>query len=303
MKKHLILAFKYQIKFYKSLKFVDYLLLAVLHVFIAWNGIQFLLVPTHINSFIGYNSMMRSINTIAQTQSRIIPLLLFIILSVVILFFMIRNYFEIVYLDVMKSQKQKITNKFNLLINFTIPSFFHNLGIVFIMSSLYLLLLIVYLLLVVMNVHIPVDIFFVKRLSFIYFFSGLVLYNSVSIDFILPEMSKTGSYSSALTKFLKYFLLKKQDIFFFYSLKFFLIAINMVIFIGLINLFIRQPLFRLPLSMSLNMSLINTLTFLSCLFISLIINSVFVQFFNVYCFRFFKLIFRDYARFEYEETS
>ena len=300
MKKQLTQAFKQQIAFYRSIKLIDYISLAVLHIFIAWNGIQFFIVPTHVNYLIGYNSLMRSISIITYTQMRTVPLLLFIIMSIVIIFFFIRNYMEIVYLEMMKSEKQRLKHKFNLWVNYTIPSFFHNIGVVFIMSSLYLMLLIAYFLLVVLGIHIPVDVFFVKRWSLIYFFTGLVIYNTVTIDFVLPEMSKTGSYTNALTEFLNYFMVNKQNIFYFYSFKFFLIALNMLIFVCLIRLFVQQPLFRLPLSVSLQTSVINVFTFLSSLWISMIRNSVLMQFLNVYSFKFFKQLFDDYAEYEYE---
>jgi len=300
-----ILALKEQIIFYKSATPLNFILIAILHIFIAWNGIQFIILPAHLNYILDHNSVMTNFRILTGVQANFIPLFVFICVTFILLYFFIRNFCEIINLKLMKKDilsgteggKARRKEIFDLLINFSIPSFFHNFILIFILSSIYLMLLIIYIILLVFNVQITLDVFSILRYSLFYFLIGLVVFNTITIDFVLPELQMARTFSDSLQKFFRYFLSNKLNVCFFYSLKFCLMALNIMIFIYCLNLFIYEPILRLPVNIDIYSCLFNTFTLFIGVFISLMLNSIFMQFFSIYCFKFQQIVFRDYAEF------
>ena len=304
MRSSFVAALKEQIAFYKSATPLNYILVAILHIFIAWNGIQFIALPAHLNYIVDYSSMMTNFRMLVDTQPSFIPLFAFLCVTFIILYFLVRNFCEIVNLELMKSEaKSHGKERFNMLINFSVPSFFHNLGLVFILSSAYLMLLILYLVLIIFNVHITLNALVVLRYSLFYFFISLVVFNTITIDFVLPELQKSQTFSNSLYKFFKYFLSNKLNVCFFYSLKFCLMALNVLVLIYCMNLFIRYPILHLPVNINMYSSLFNTLTLFVGVLISLMMNSILMQFFNIYCFKFQQILFKNYSDFECESNE
>ena len=286
--------------FFRGLRFSDFFLLLLFHVFIAWNGVQFFLKPTLLSYLIDDYSILQNVKIIMDNQMSFIPLFVFILLTLVFIYFLIRIFFDISFYGMFKKRVISLKNKFIIIINFSMPSLFHNLGFLFILSSLYLVFILIYILLIVMNIRIAFDFYGFIKYSALFYFLGILLFNLIISDFVLPELIREGSFSHSLKKFYAYFLQNKSNIIFYYSFKLCIISLNILILVYFYKyIFLKAPFFHLAISTGLMTNLVNTFSLFASLLISLIINSFFVLFFNVFCYSLRDIMFKDFHRFKY----
>ena len=183
------LAWESQIAFYKTSSLMNFLFLAFLHIFIAWNGIQLILQPLHFNFIIDYLSILQNYKNIIDAQSFYIPLYLYICFSLIFIFLGLKYYMEILFSERYESLGKKLN-----FINLIIPAFLHNVGLVFILSTIYLFFLFIYFMLLAFGIHIEINNLLLLKYSVLYFLSGLLFFNFIVIDFILPELTKGNTF-------------------------------------------------------------------------------------------------------------
>ena len=303
MLKILKLTFNKHIEQYKKSSFIDLFSILFLHVFISWNGIQFLFYPIHFDYLIDITSIAQNIAIIEQTQALYIPLYLFCIITGFIIIYFIKNYMEIEMYCYNNNIVLSFKHHFIHLINFSVPAFFNNIFIVFVLATVYFLLMILYFLLISFNINIPLSFDWLVKFSIYYFFTGIVMFTIISTDFILPEILRSNTYKDGMNKFHLYFQENKRKVFFFYLFKLLCVITNIIIFIFFLHYFIPTTILTLPLSTSLSSSLILILTIFSGVVLSLLINSVIVLFLNIFCTNLFDVLFDDYKKKSYTHIS
>ena len=298
MYNHLKLSWKRQNEFYRNFGFLDFFSLFFIHIFIAWNGIQFLLFPLHFDYIIDTISIFQNYEIVEKTQSVYVPLYIFCIVTGLILFIFIRNYMEIEFNNIFHKKKTSFKDQFIHLVNFSIPAISHSFFVVFVLATAYLFLLILYFLLLSFGIGIPLNLHWVVKFSFLYFCIGVICYNIITTDFVLPELLKSKTYTEAINKFYAYFKENKLKFFFFYTFKFCCISINILILIYFLHYFVPRSFIILPQTVGLQSSLVLIVTLFSGVMLSLLINSFIIQFLSVFCYSLFSVLFKDYSEFD-----
>jgi len=282
------------IHFYKNLTTQDFIAIFLLHLFISWNGIQFILNPNHIYLILSSSSVEETASSILDSQTAFLPTFFYIVMSFIICYFMVKVFCDLTFEHTIREYHTTIKNRISTMIDFCVPAFFHNLGVIFILASVYLIFLIVYILLIVMNIEVTLDVYEVIKYTVWYFACGIVIFNVVLLDFILPYMSPQKSFSQILKSFLFFFTQNKMNICFFYSLKLCLIGFSLMLYVLFLVFVIRQPFLSLYESFSFTENLYNTSTIFVVLSISIILFSFFMQFFSLYCYQVKNILFADF---------
>jgi len=273
-------AFKSNLDFYRKKDMYEFFNLAFLHIFIAWNGIQFILYPSHFNIIVDFFSLLQNFQTVQDIQKDYIAWFLFIIGSFVLFYMGLKYFFEIIFYDKIRKDDNQIKNKYTFFQNLIIPSFFHNLGVLFILFTVCLLFLLLYFLLTVIGIQIEIDFVEILKYMIFFFLLSLVFFNSLVIDFVLPEMAKGHSFSISLKKFYHLFLDKKLKVVHFYLVKILFMIVNVIVFYLFLKFLFSEPVIVLPI----NVSVLNIFIVFIGFMISVVLNAVFVMFFNVYSF-------------------
>lgn len=295
-------SFKRQSSFYASLGFLDSFILGIIHLFIGWNGIQFVLRPTHLFFLIEDLSMYQTFNSILDSKTNFLPMFAFVIISLVLILYFLHNYFEIVLHKRFFSKdesKGKIKTYYNAFVNYSVPALFHNLWMGFILTSVYLFMLAVYFLLVVFGIRISFDLLSFIKITVFYFAFCLFFFNIILSDFIVPGICSGDSFSSVIKKFFHYFSENKSRIILYYMAKLAIIFTNMFLFIFTLKLvFVHafKDIYFLSLSNFYNVSGAFTAVgiFVLGLVTSLLINVFWVQIFNVFFKNMFFELFKTY---------
>ncbi|HOD54347.1 MAG TPA: hypothetical protein PKJ08_07460 [Candidatus Cloacimonadota bacterium] len=165
----------------------------------AWNGIQFLSFPSHFNAFISESTISIFFTDLSNNYSSFIPSAVFILLTMVLFYWFLHIGAEIKMIDHFKKELTK-KEKWILFFNFSVPSFFTHLFVLFLAVTLILLSLIVYLFLISFGMNISFKIL----LLFLKFFKSaiyIVIFTSfIMNDFVLYFQYKGESFISALKK-------------------------------------------------------------------------------------------------------
>ena len=297
MHKVFISTFKSQVDFYKSSKTFDIAIVFFLNIFIGWNGIQFLLYPSHLYLFINSHSLQQNYHAITMIQQYFIPLFIYITISCFILFTIFKVYSEISFQNMIQRQRLSFKRKFNLLINFTVPAFLHNIGVVFVLASVYLLFVIVFSILIVLDIVVNINQIEIMRISLLYFAVGLILFNMILHDFVLMDMTRSNSFSISLKKFYAFFQQNKLNMYFFYSLKFCLMGLCTLLFVYFLVFIFSTQIIQIPFASDLYTSLVATTKLIFAILLSLSMYAIILQFLNTYCYLMLKDLFSDYEHF------
>jgi len=289
------IAFTNLLSFYKSLRWKELMTIFILHIFISWNGIQFIINPRHIYIFIFSDSLNEGIKSVMDYQSAFIPSFFYIFCSLILCYALLKVFCGITFEQNVRGLKTHISERVNTVIDFCVPALFHNLGVLFILASVYLIFLVVYILLVIMNIEIILDVYNVIEYSMWYFAVGIVIFNIVLLDFILPQMSKGETFSDTLKRFFSFCYENKMNICFFYSLKLCMIGFSLMLYVLFLVYVVQQPLFSLDSTFSFAENMLNTSILALVMSVSIIIFSVFMQFFSLYCYQVKNILFSDFC--------
>ncbi len=288
------------INFYYSLKINDIMLLVILHVFISWNGFQFILDTSHLSLIIDNLSILYYLNIILQRFTNYIPILVFTSISGILIFFFLHNYLEIIfYRRFFRINKQLSDDKFNLFVNYSMPAFFYNLWILFILATIYLVFIVIYIFILIFGVYINLNIISVIQYSTIYFLFCIFFFNLVINDFVLPLVIEGNTFTDSIKKLFNYLLIHKLQLIKFYLLKFSLILINLTIFSIVLDILqgvrINHGIsFNLP-HLANRTGFFNSMIVLSLgILISLVLNAFGIHFLNIYVTKLKFKAFRNY---------
>ncbi|MCL2063335.1 MAG: hypothetical protein FWG98_03050 [Candidatus Cloacimonetes bacterium] len=315
MLQYLKLAWKKQTKFYLSLNFSDIWFIALLHIFVAWNGVQFILQPEHLFFFFDSIAFRQNYSLLQEIHPDFVYWFIFLSASFILLILCLKSAFEIELFEIVRKKlkidneqlilnriyenglieshltppyeeeqlkKLSIKDKFNLYVNLIVPTIFHNIGIIIILGIIYLLFFLVYKLLIVTGLQIELNLVELLRYSIIYFMIGLIFFNSIIVDFILPKMAQGKNFSETLGKIYDYFAINKLNFILFYTFKLFLITMNVLILIYFMYYLFPEPIIIIPVNMSVQTCIVNIFTVFLGVILSMILNAVFVMFFNIY---------------------
>ena len=294
MQKILQQTWQKQTEYYRSSSLLDWLSMLFIHIFIAWNGVQFIIFPAHFDYIIDLYSIIQNFNIIYETQYIFIPLYAFCLLTGLLIFVFLKNFMEIEFHLSFHKSKISFKDQFIQTINFSIPSFSHNFFILFVLATAYLVLLILYFLCISFEIHFNLDLSFIGKFTTYYFIFGVLFFNILTIDFILPETMKSKTYSESIENFYAYFKKNKLKFSFYYSFKICCISINMFLLLHFFYHFVPKSFIVLPLSIGVESSLMIIVTLFSGALISMLINAFIVQFLNVFCYCLFSVLFEDY---------
>ncbi|MDD4155350.1 MAG: hypothetical protein PHY08_02150 [Candidatus Cloacimonetes bacterium] len=286
MSKSIQFFIKKVLHFYKSLSISEILLLLTLHIFIAWNGIQFILNSSHLFYLVDYYSLIKNLNFILESYTNLIPLIAFIILSGIMVFFYLHNLFEIIFAKRYFLKEYQTDNNFSIFTNYSMPAFFHNLWMFFILASIFLVIIVLYILLLIFGIYVKISLLSIIKYTFTYFFFCLFFFNLMLNDFVLPLVIKGYTFSRALKRFYRYLSIHKKKIITYYFFKLCLIFINLALLTITVSLlspfFIKHNIFLYLPFIDNSYSIFNTLFFFFiAITISLLINSFWIQFLNV----------------------
>ena len=290
----LIIAFKKQITFYKSLKPLDYIFLFLIYIFVSWNGIQFIMNPKHLLLILNHYYLNENINTVIVNQTTFLPSFGFIILTFILIYYLLKVYYEIGFNSFFYTEKIGIKQKFNILVDFTIPTLYHVLGIIFILTTIYLALIIIYMLLMTIGLFFVLDIVNIIMFTVFYYIIGIFVFHVCLFDFVLPEMLHKKTFSELFKNMLTYFSNNILNIIIFYLFKLILVSSSVILFIYFLIFAFKLPVFQLPLITDFADGLNATTTLLLSVTTSIIIFSVFIHFFSLYCHFLKKELFKDY---------
>ena len=120
------LTWQKQMEYYKSSSFLDWFSMLFIHVFIAWNGIQFIIFPLHFDFIIDIYSIIQNFHIIYQTQHIYLPIYCFFLITGFIFYIFLKNFMEIEFHYYFHKIKPNFKQQFIQTINFSIPSFSHN---------------------------------------------------------------------------------------------------------------------------------------------------------------------------------
>jgi len=296
-------ALKDLLAYYRHLSIMEIVAITFWHIFISWNGIQFIMNPQHIFLIIFSSSLEENMNTVLEYQSSFLPSFFYICITLIIVYLFLKVFFEITFDCEFKRQNMTFRQRLNTMINFCIPAFFHTLGVLFILASLYLIVVIIYMVLIVINIQIVPDVYEVIRYSLWYFAFGVVLFNAILIDFVLPQIGKDDTFSLVLKRLYSYFMQNKMNICFFYSLKLCMIGISMLLYLLFLAYVIREPFLSLTNTFGLQNNLNNTAVIILAFAVSVAIFSFFMQFFSLYCYHIKNILFDDFCIEEIEVTE
>jgi len=288
------IALKDLLSYYRHLSVMEIIGVSFWHIFISWNGIQFLMNPQHIYLIIFSSSVEENVNTILEYQSSFLPSFFYICITLLIVYLLLKVFFEVTFDSECKHQDISLKQRINIMINFCIPALFHTLGVLFILASVYLIVVIIYLILIVTNIRIVPNVYEVIRYSLWYFAIGAVLFNTVILDFVLPEMKQGNTFSLVLKRCYYYFSENKMNLCFFYSLKLCMIGISMMLYLFFLAYVIREPFLTLTATNGLQNNLYNTSIILLAFAVSVIVFSFFMQFFSMYCNQIKNMLFCDF---------
>ena len=294
--KLLIIAFKNQTSFYKTLKPLNFLYLLIIYIFISWNGIQFLLNPKHVVLISNLQNFNRNIQIMLSSQTNVIPFVIFIILTFAIIIYLLKLYFEIGLNNLMKTEKIGIKQKINILIDFVVPNLYYMFGVIFIQTTIYLALIIIYLLLLTFGLFIVLDIYEIIVFTAIYYLIGFCVFNACMIDFVLPEMMSKKTFSEQFKLMLSYFSNNILNIVAFYLFKLILVLTSLILFVYFLMYAIPNltSIINMPLIEDLSDITNATTTLILSAITSMVLFSFFINFFSIYC-RFLKIeLFADY---------
>ncbi|MCL1826981.1 MAG: hypothetical protein FWG20_02970 [Candidatus Cloacimonetes bacterium] len=265
-----------------------------LHIFASWNGIQFLFYPIHFGYIVDTVSIVENYFEITRHQQIFIPVFIFCILTGLLMLLLFRCLLEIDLYCFLSKVTLSFRGYWDSLINYSVPSIINNLFIVLILATAYFLIGIVYFLLASCGVQIDLNPRWVFNFSAFYFVTGVVTFNLLTADFVIPYMLKSFTYTDSLNKFYSYFLQNKKRVLCFYIVKFICIVSSLLIFIYFLHFFLPEPFIRLPFSMDVITSFQNISVLFCAVVLSLIIYSVIILFFNILCSSLFFVLFADY---------
>jgi len=296
------IALKDLLAYYKHLSIMEIIGVSFWHIFISWNGLQFIMNPQHIYLIIYSGSIEENVNTVLEYQSSFLPSFFYICITLIIVYLFLKVFFEVTFESECHQQDISLKQRVNVSINFCIPAFFHTLGVLFILASAYLIVVIIYLILIITNIQIVPDVYDVIRYSLWYFGIGVVLFNAVLLDFVLPLMRQGNTFSVVLKKCYYYFTENKMNLCFFYSLKLCMIGISMMLYLFFLAYVVREPFLTLTTTSGLQNNLYNTSIILLAFTVSVVVFAFFMQFFSMYCYQIKNIIFCDLNCNEIEVT-
>jgi len=276
-------------------RIIDICYLFALHIFVAWNGVQFFYFPIHLSMFVEKSIVWENIILISTTQKGYVPLYIFIIGTILGLYFYLKHIFEIrYYLEVNKiricSQEQ-----FHLFLNYTVPSFFYNILFLVLLLIIYSFLVAVYLLLIFYKIVDPLSQIKLVQFFLTYLVSGIILFNIWVNDFILPKLVINYSFTQSILFFMRYWGKNFRKIIYFYLVKIICIITSLLLLVLVLKYY---PNNYLSIYLTYNYNLVNGLYNLIMLFwgaiVSMFLYAFIICFFNVGCTKLYARLFRNY---------
>ncbi len=202
-----------------------------------WNGMQFLVYTSHFYTLMSESSLNMFMLDLTGNFYSFLPSSIFIVASLLVCYWFLHILAEIFLIDIFK-QKLKLSEKFTLFFNFSIPSFFILLFVLFLIFTLILLTLIVYLFLVSFGLD-----FSVKLLMVLVKFFKVLIYSCFLLSFVLKDFVLYFHYSGhSYIKSLKltYQLIKQNFVDFlqYLIIKYIFILGSMIVLFLLLKLFV-----------------------------------------------------------------
>lgn len=206
-----------------------------------WNGMQFLVYSSHFYTLMSESSLNMFIIDLTGNFYSFLPSSIFIVTSLLIFYWFLHILTEIFLINIFK-QKLKWSEQFSLFFNFSIPSFFLLLFVLFLIFTLILLTLIVYLFLVSFGLD-----FSVKLLMVLVKFFKVLIYSCFLLSFVLKDFVLFYHYSghSYINSLKLTYRLIKQN---FVDFMQYLIIKYIFILGAMVLLFLLLKLFVLPIN-------------------------------------------------------
>ncbi|HOQ80744.1 MAG TPA: hypothetical protein PL063_04330 [Candidatus Cloacimonadota bacterium] len=168
-------------------------------IFGAWNGLQFLLFPSHFNAFISESTVTIFIYDMTNNYSFFVPSTVFIFLTLGVIYWFLHINAEIMIINYFKKELNK-KERWGLFFNYSIPSFFTHFFILFLVITLILLLLIIYLFLVSFGVKLSFTALSLMWKLFKFIIAAIIFTTFIMNDFVLYYQYKGNSYLSSIKK-------------------------------------------------------------------------------------------------------
>jgi len=199
-------------------------------VFIGWNGLQIVFSLNLIVSFINSFTMKNLLSTTIRYNIRTIPIYIFIILTFVIIFWLIRTFVETSFTLHIRRKKLTFKEIKAISLNFFAVNVMIVLALLFITTSAAIIHIFVK---IVANgfisIHTAGITIIALRYSLVFFFIS-ILSTTFMIDFILPVMCTGLNYKEALNLVRRYTSEHIYSIVLFYALKIGLIILSISVF-------------------------------------------------------------------------
>ena len=292
--KILVIAFKNLIGYYKSLNISDYLFLCFIYIFISWNGIQFLMNPKHLLLIISDYFFINKYLYLMTNKTTFTPLFIYIMVSSFSFYCFVKVYLEINFHYKQNKIECSFSNIINHFVSFCVPVIFYNIAFLFIFLIPIMILFCGYLYLQRLGLFHDIDIYYLSMCLTIFFIYSIIFINMCFQDFILPVLADGNSFTFYLKKLIFYFIKNKLNILFFYTMKICFIGISMVLYLYLIILAFKKPLFDFPFYDCFTNDVYMTFIIIAVMLTLNIIYSFFIQFFCLYCRKVKVLLFAEF---------
>lgn len=226
-----------ELKSYLTNNKKSYWVLFFLCFFASWSGVQFLINPGHFFLFTDNTTFSITTFDLYNNFSAFIPSTIFIFGSVILFFWFFKNLFDILLINYLK-RKLSIKECLELFLNYSIPSFFMHLGLIFVFVTFILLSFIVYLLLLAFGLSISINVLFVLITAFKYLFLFAFVFTLVLNDFVLYVQYQGNPFIKSLKDCFAIISTNKYNFLIYALLKIIFIICSMLIFALIIKLFV-----------------------------------------------------------------